>query len=82
LHATQVWQRGLYLLWTCPHWLAEAILNLVRWHHFRVNDVRETAALKSVEVQLVTTWIKIFLAVFLLIVDASTAFQVKKKSPP
>ena len=80
LHETKVWQRGVYLLWTCSHWIAEAILNLVRWHHFRINYIKETDAFGSVPVQIVTTWIKIFVAVFLLIVDVSTAFQVTRTS--
>ena len=71
-YVKKVWRRGVHLLWTCPYWLGEAILNFVRWHHFRSDYVRTG----SVPVQLVTTWTKIFLAVFLIVVDACTAFQV------
>lgn len=71
----KVWRRGAQLLWTCPHWLLEAALNLVRWYHFRSDYIRQSAN-GSVPLQVVTTWCKILLACFLLLVDAFTALQV------
>uniref|UniRef100_A0A0N8CA55 ATP-binding cassette sub-family C member n=1 Tax=Daphnia magna TaxID=35525 RepID=A0A0N8CA55_9CRUS len=71
----EVWQRAVYLLWLCPQWLAEAALNFVRWRHFHFDYTRETDAVGSVAIQLVITWMKIMLAVFLFVVDASTALQ-------
>ncbi|KZR99350.1 Sulfonylurea receptor 2B-like protein, partial [Daphnia magna] len=73
-----VWQRAVYLLWLCPQWLAEAALNFVRWRHFHFDYTRETDAVGSVAIQLVITWMKIILAVFLFVVDASTALQVTR----
>ncbi|XP_057378942.1 uncharacterized protein LOC130700962 [Daphnia carinata] len=71
----EVWQRAAYLLWLCPQWLAEAILNFVRWRHFHLDYTRDTDAVGSVAIQLVITWMKIMLAVFLFVVDATTALQ-------
>lgn len=68
------------MLWTCPYWLTEAILNLVRWHHFRLDYANQTADGRSdVPLQQVTTWTKTFLAVSLLIVDVFSSWQVKSR---